>query len=263
MLFSKISERHQVKPNLIELLPNVTSSITNKVLLLEVYFLLRSHQSPIYFSLTDFVENYSIELLYISVTLSLLTGWIFPLALAIYAILVGGFTWFGRKFLGLIRFQGIPIFEALNQRDREDSVSLSVAKDYAKSKADEGLQRRIDEYAKTSLKQLENEVHAATNFALVLLIAWISYSTGAPNFLMKVSQFADPITLGNAYQICLFLLLSQGLLGRMSGFHLLRASGNLTPQFFKSEEERKKVASWVSEMVDRNKSLAERWLNKQ
>ena len=41
--------------NITGLLPSVTSSIVNKVLFLEVYFLLKAGQSPAYFSLIEFV----------------------------------------------------------------------------------------------------------------------------------------------------------------------------------------------------------------
>ncbi|MDZ4309965.1 MAG: hypothetical protein U1A24_05340 [Cypionkella sp.] len=231
------------------------------MLFLEVYFLLRSKQSPIYFSLTDFVDNYSIELLYIAVTFSLLTGWLFIPAIGGYTVLVGSLAWCGRKFMGMFKCEGVPIFEALNQHNRENSVSIEVAKEYAKSNTDNDLTARIEKHEKESLEQLANEALATTNFALVILIAWISHSTGAPNFLMKVSSFADPFTFGHAYTICLALLVSQGLFGRAANFHFIRVSGSLPPGFFKNVDERKKVAGWTEEIVGQYKPLAEKWMD--
>lgn len=137
-----------MKSSIDGLLPSMTAGFINKVLLVDVYFLLSAGQSPAYFTLPDFLDGYSMELLYIAVLLSLLTGWLFIPALAGYTIFVGGLTWFVRKLFGLIRCQGIPIFRALDQQNQENSVSLLVAKDYAKSKKDSELKARIEEHEK-------------------------------------------------------------------------------------------------------------------
>lgn len=247
--------------NITGLLPSVTNSIVNKVLFLEVYFLLKTGQSPAYFSLIDFVDNYSIELFYIAVFFSMVAGWLMLPALAFYFFLSGVLSWLGRLFIGLIKFAGIPIFTALRQENREKSVSLGIAIDYAKSTQDNELKERIDDYEKTAQERLENEALAAANFVLVVLIAWISYSTGASNFLMKVASFADSFSNGAAYEVCLALLVIQGCLGRAANFHLLRASGSLPPSFFFNEEEREKVEAWAKQVVAKHEPLARQWMN--
>ena len=251
-----------MKANINGLLPNASINITHKVLLLEVYFLLKAGKSPAYFSLPEFVKNYSVEVFYIAVFFSIFAAWLFFPALSAYYIFFSLPAWFGRKFMSLYRYAGFPVFEALKRREEEDSVSLSVAKDYAKSKADGGLQTRIKEYETISDERLANEYLASANFVLVALVAWISHSTGAPNFLMSVSRFADPFTHGAAYQICLVLLLIQGIIGRASNFGLLRAAGELPPDFFKSGCEKERVAAWRKTMVEKNVPLAEEWMSK-
>ena len=245
-----------MRANITGLLPSVTNSIVNKVLFLEVYFLLRTGQSPAYFSLIDFVDNYSIELLYITVFFAMLVGWLMLPAMAFYYVIAGVFSWLGRKFMGLFKCEGTPIFTALGQHERENSVSLMIAIDYAKSKPDPELKERIDEYNKASQERLSNEALAATNFVLVGLIAWISYSTSSPNFLMKVSSFADTFSYGWAYEVCLVLLAIQGFVGRATSFHLLHASGNLPPSFFSNEDERAEVKAWKLKMCDKYIPLA-------
>lgn len=252
-----------MKSGLDGLLPNVTSNITNKMLFLEVYFLLRAKQSPIYFSLTDFVDNYSIELLYIAVTFSLLAGWLFLPTIGFYTVFVGSLAWCGRKFMGVFKCEGIRNFEVLNKHNRDNSVSIEVAKEYAKSNTDDDLQTRIEKYERESSERFANEVLATTNFVLVVLIAWISTSTGAPNFLMRVSSFADPFTFGHAYTICLVLLILGGLFGRAANFHLFRASGSLPPSFFKNADERKKVAAWTEKIVGQYEPLAKQLLDRE
>lgn len=242
------------------LLPSITNNIVNKILFLEVYFLLKTGQSPVYFSMTDFVNNYSIELLYIAVFFSMLAGWLFVPALGFYYVVAGGLSFSGKQIMRLIKFSGIPIFTALAQNKREKSVSLEVAIDYAKSNQDTDLKKRVDEHNKDAQERLENEVLASTKFVLVLLIAWISYSTGAANFLMKVASFADPFSNGAAYEVCLTLLVIQGFVGRATNFNLLGESGSLPPSFFINEEERGKVEAWAEQMVAKHLPLARKWM---
>lgn len=255
-----LAKGHRMTANITGLLPSVTSSIVNKVLFLEVYFLLKAGQSPAYFSLIDFVDNYSIELLYIVVFFFMLSGWLMIPTLTFYFVLSGVLSWLGRQIMGLIKFEGIPIFTALRQDERKKSVSLVIAIDYAKSKQDTELKERIDEYEKATKERLENEALAAANFVLVVLIAWVSYSTGAPNFLMKIASFADPFSNGAAYEVCLALLVIQGFAGRATNFHLLHASGSLPPSFFFNEEERGKVEAWAEQMVSKHEPLARQWM---
>lgn len=249
--------------NIDRLLPSITVGFISRVLLIEVYFLLRIGKSPAYFTLTDFLDAYSIELLYLTVSLSLLTGWVLVPALAAYTLLFGFLAWLTRATFGLIRIQGIPIFKALSQHKRENSVSLEIAKDYAKSHADITMQKRIKEYETESREHLSNEALASANFLLLLVAFWISHSTGAPNFLMKVTTYADPYLMENAYEVCIVLLAIQGVLGRISSFHLLSEAGSLPPSFFKDDEERKAVADWATKVVGRFTPLAEKWLNKR
>ncbi len=246
--------------NITGLLPNMTNNIVNKVLLLEVYFLLKAGKSPAYFSLIDFVDSYSIELFYIAVFFAMLAGWMTLPALAFYYILSGMLSWFGNRIIGLVKTEGIPIFTALGQHARENSVSLGVAIDYAKSKPDPELKKRIEEYEETTQERLSNEILAATNFVLVGLIVWIGSSTGSPNFLMKGASFADSFSYGLAYEVCLVLLATQGFVGRATNFHLFRASGSLPPSFFIDEEERAKVEVWKVEMVNNCIPLARKWM---
>jgi hypothetical protein len=246
--------------NITGLLPNMTNSIVNKVLFLEVYFLLKAGKSPAYFSLIDFVDSYSIELFYIAVFFVMLAGWLMFPALAFYYVSSGILSWFGNRIMGFVKIKGIPIFTALGQHKRENSVSLGIAIDYAKSKPDPKLKKRIDEYEKTTQERWYNEALAATNFVLVGLIVWISYSKGAPNFLMKIASFADSFSYGLAYEVCLVLLAIQGFVGRATNFHLLHASGSLPPSFFIDEDERAKVEVWNVKMVEKYMPLARKWM---
>lgn len=244
------------------MVPNLTNGVITKILFVEIYFLLRSGQSPAYFSLLDFVDSYSIELLYITALLTLLTGWIVIPALAVYMLTAGALSWMGRLFFSTVKFLGIPIFKALREEERKKRVSLTIAKNFAHSNSNSDLQRRIEEYEKSSNQSLENEAQASANFALILAIAWVSHSTGAPNFMMKVTSFVDPHLSGIAYEICLALLIIQGLLGRASSFHSLPASGYLPTRFFKNEDERSTVAAWTHQEIQRHFPLAEKWLNR-
>lgn len=220
--------------NIDGLVPNLTTGVITKILFVEIYFLLRSGQSPAYFSLLDFVDSYSIELLYISALLTLLAGWIIIPALAGYMITAGALSWMGRLIFSKFKYMEIPIFKALGKEEREKRVSLSIAKNFAHSNSDSDLQRRIEEYEKSSFENLENEAKASANFALILVIAWVSHSTGAPNFMMRVTSFVDPYLYGIAYEICLALLIIQGLLRRASSFHSLPASGYLPTRFLRT-----------------------------
>ena len=136
------------------LVPNITSNVVTKILFVELYFLLRSGKSPAYFALTDFVDNYSIELLYITVLLTLLSGWIFPIVLSAYIIIAGLLSFLGRCVLSSIRYMGIPLFKAILQNEREKSVSINIAKSFAHENSDTDLMNRIDNYNKEATTSL-------------------------------------------------------------------------------------------------------------
>ncbi|MEC8580144.1 MAG: hypothetical protein VXZ18_05275 [Pseudomonadota bacterium] len=248
--------------NVDQLVPNLTKGVITKILFVEIYFLLRSGQSPAYFSLLDFVDSYSLELLYITTLLTLLTGWMTLPAIAGYVIIAGSLSLIGRLILSPLRCFGIPIFKALRDEEREKRVSVKIAESFAHSNSNSDLQKRIDAHLESSNQHLANEVLASANFVLILAIAWVSHSTSAPNFMMKVTNFVDPHLAGHAYEICLALLIIQGLLGRASNFHSLSASGYLPTRFFKNEDERLTVAAWSSSEVQKHYSLAEKWLNR-
>lgn len=243
------------------LVPNITGNVVTKILFVELYFLLRSGKSPAYFALTDFVDNYSIELLYITVLLTLLSGWIFPIALSAYIITAGLLSFLGRCVLSSIRYMGIPLFKALLQNEREKRVSINIAKSFAHANSDTDLMNRIEAYDKEATTSLEHEANASANFALILMIAWVSHTTGSPNFIMKITDFVDPYLFGSAYYACLILLIIQGIIGRASGFNKLFSSGTLPEKFFKNEEERTKVASWTNSEIERHFPLAQKWMN--
>lgn len=245
-----------------KLLPSITGSVANKVLFLEVHFLLRAGKSPVYFGLTDFIENYSIEILYIAVTFYLFTGWIAPIVILGHYAVVGSLALCAKQFLRIFKFSGIPVFAALNQHNSENSVSILIAKDYAKSNNHADLERRIERYEKDSNENLNNEAVATANFFLIISIALISYLTNAPNFLIKISSFADPIFSGYAYHVFGILLIVQGIIGRISSFHLINTSANLPPNFFASEAERANIASWNNDILKRYQPLAEKWKSK-
>jgi len=245
-----------------KLVPNLSNGIITKILIVEIYFLLRSGQSPVYFSLLDFADNYSIELIYITVALTLLTGWIIIPALAVYMTVAGILSWMARLALSRFKYKGTPIFVALGQEYRDKRVSLSVAKKFAHSKSDSDLQSRIEKYESSSNQSQTIEVRASANFALILVIACVSYSTGAPNFMMRVTSFVDPYLSGLGYEICLLLLIIQGVLGRISNFHTFAATGYLPPHFFKNEDERSTVAAWAHQETQHYIPLARKWLSR-
>jgi hypothetical protein len=243
------------------LLPSLSSGLVTKVLAIELYFLLTASKSPIYFTLTDFLDSHSIEILYISVTMFLLAPWVFPVAITTYIIVAGFPAWIARKILGTWKSEGLPIFRILRDRNREKSVSINVAKDYAFRNDLPELAQRISEHEVKHSKAMEGEAIAATNFLLILAIVLVS-SQLAPNFLMKVTQIFDPYIGGKAYEIVVFLLIIQGIVGRMSGFHLIKGAGSLGPDFFKDENERASAANWVNSMVERNKPYLFDWIQR-
>ena len=113
------------------LLPSLTGSMVTKILAIELYFILTLSKSPIYFTLTDFLDSHSIELLYISVTLFILAPWIFPFAIAVYYLVAGAPAWVVAKLLNFVKWNGLPVFRLLRERKKDASVSILVAKDYA------------------------------------------------------------------------------------------------------------------------------------
>lgn len=243
------------------LLPNLSNGFVTKFLAIELYFLLTASKSPIFFTLTDFLDSHSMELLYISVTLFLLTPWIFPAAIATYIIVAGLPAWIARKVLGVWKSEGVPVFRVLQDRNRAKAVSLNVAKDYAFRNDLPELAQRISEHEVKHGKAMEGEAIATTNFLLLVTIVLVS-NQSAPNFLMKVTKVLDPYTGGKAYAIVVTLLMIQGIVGRMSGFHLLRDSGSLGPDFFRDESERVNAANWVNSMVERNQPDLFDWLQR-
>lgn len=247
--------------NVIRIVPSLTANLVTKVLALEVYFLLRLGKSPAYFTLTDFLNNYSIEILYISVLLFLLSPWFFAPAMLVYYAFAGSAAWVFRRALNLIKWGGIPVFRALYERDRDSTVSITVAKDFAKSNGDADLLKRIELYEVENRKSLEGEAISTVNFALTLVIALIS-SQGSPNFLMKVTEFLEIHLNGHAYHMVLLMLIIQGVIGRASSFHLLKNSGILPYQFFKNNAERAASKEWALTMIKRNEPMAFDWLNR-
>lgn len=243
------------------LIPNLTSALVTKVLFVELYFLLTVSKSPVYFTLTDFLDSHTIELLYISVTAFLLTPWIVPIALAIYVAVAGLPSWIAVRLLGLIKFDGFPVFKVLSQRQRDKSVSVDVTKDYAFRNGLPDLSKRLAEYQSEQKKKLEGESIAAANFFLILLIVMIS-SASAPNFLMKVTGVLEPYLGGYAYSGVVTLLLIQGFVGRMTGFCLLKYSGYLPPDFFVDEGERMSAEGWAGKMASRHEPYLLEWLRR-
>jgi hypothetical protein len=243
------------------LLPSLSSNLISKILAIELYFLLTLSKSPIYFTLTDFLDSHSIEILYISVTIFLLAPWIFPLAIAAYVAVAGTPAWIARKLLGRLKWDGWPVFRMIQDRNREKAVSISITKDYAfRNNLHELTQRIMDHEAKQD-RSMEGEATATTNFLLIVIIVLVS-SQSAPNFLMKVTEVLEPYTGYVAYKVVVALLMIQGILGRMSGFHLLRDAGSLEPDFFRNEEERASAANWVNSMVERNQPYLIEWMQK-
>lgn len=243
------------------LLPSLSNGLIAKILAIELYFLLSAHKSPIYFTLTDFLDSHSIEILYISVTIFLLSPWIIPIVMAAYVAVAGTLSWIARKLLGCIRWDGLPVFRILRERDHELAVRIEVAKDYAFRNDLPELAGRIADYESKQNRSMEGEAIAATNFSLVLAILLVS-SDSVPNFLMKVTEPLEPYTGIMAYKTVIGLLLIQGIIGRMSSFHLLRDAGILRPDFFKNEEERISAKEWEAAMVERPQPYLIEWMQR-
>ena len=244
------------------LLPSLSSNLVTKILAIELYFLLTVSKSPIYFTLTDFLNSHSIEILYISVTIFLLTPWIFPIAIATYIVIAGLPAWIARKLFAYWKSDGWPIFKMIQDRNRDKAVSITVAKDYAFRNDFPELTQRIIDYESKHSKAMEGETIAATNFLLVVAIVLVSSQT-VPNFLMKVTEVLEPYTGNTAYAVAVALLMFQGIIGRMSGFHLLRDSGNLAPDFFKNEDERASAKNWANSMIERNQPYLIEWMQRK
>lgn len=243
------------------LLPSLTSNIVTKILAIELYFLLTLSKSPIYFTLSDFLDSHSIELLYISVTLFLLAPWIFPFAMAIYFFVAGAPAWIFSKLLNFVKWDGLPVFRLLRDRKDDSSVSIEVAKDYAFRNHLTELSQRIEDYQLSNTKHMEGEAIATTNFLLIFLIVIVS-DKSSPNFLMKVTGVLEPYLANYAYVGVVTLLLIQGVVGRISGFHLLRDAGSLHPDFFRDDIERAKAADWVNQIARKHEPHIMQWLRK-
>jgi hypothetical protein len=239
--------------------PNITGDLVTKVLVVEVYFQLRAGKSPIYFTLSDFADSYSLELLYIAITLFLLSAWILPVAMFLYWFIFGGIRYVLNFIGSVIKIHGIPVFPFLLWKSDSTRVSTQIAEDYAKSNGNEIMLSRIKAFEAKQTKQVEGEVIATMNLLLVLLIIGLGYF-GAPNFLMKVTSFADPLVDDYGYEIVCTLLAIQGFFGRLFNYQLFRNLGHLPGGFFTTNEERDKVAAWTSEIVARNIPFMRKWI---
>ncbi|MCC1482007.1 hypothetical protein J1C52_10185 [Roseibaca sp. Y0-43] len=62
----------------------MSGKVALNLLFVEIYFLFRAGKSPFFFTLSDFVDRFSIEILYISLVLFLITGFLFPIAFIAY-----------------------------------------------------------------------------------------------------------------------------------------------------------------------------------
>ena len=239
------------------LVPSLTGSVLTKLLFLEVYFLFKVGRSPAFFKLTDFLDGYAIEILYLTITLTLLSAWFFLPAIAAYYIIAGSIYWLLRRPFFAFTWSGVPVFKALSIQQKADRVSLGVAEDFLHHNPDADLGKRIEEYKERSQKALESEAASTANLALLVTIVALGWS-GTQNFLDKICSIFDPYLLGHAYGICVFLLVSGGVLGRATGFNALRDAGSLPASFFRSDDERIRVKRWAEKMITRHETLAKK-----
>jgi hypothetical protein len=242
--------------------PNVTGDLVTKVLAVEIYFQLRAGKSPIYFTLSDFADSYSLELLYIAVSISLLFAWIIPVAMLLYWSVFGSISFFLNAVGSSIKIKGTPILPFLRWKSDINRVSTQIAEDYAKNNHDDVLLARIKAFEAQKLKQVEGEVIATMNLLLICVIVGLGYM-GAPNFLMKVTSFADPLLNNYGYEFVCFLLAVQGFFGRLFNYHIFGSMGHLPGDFFSGSEERDKVVAWASEIAARNVPFMRKWIEEE
>ncbi len=230
-----------------KLLPNLTGSVVSKVLFLEIYFLLRVGKSPAYFTLSDFFDRYSFELLYISVLFVLLADWVLLPAAYLYLGFAGPLAWCLRTLLYKIKIGHTYVFKELYSMDRKNLTSLDLTINFARTNGEQSLLQRATEYKDMNRHKVAAEKTAATNLILILGIIGISCLAGAPNFLMMVSDFANPYTNGWAYQICIGLIVIQGCLGRAVNFDVFLKANSLPARFFDDDTLRTTIRDWPEE----------------
>jgi hypothetical protein len=233
--------------NVEKLLPNLTGSVVSKILFLEIYFLLRVGKSPAYFTLSDFFDRHSFELLYIGVLFVLLSDWVLFPATYIYLVFAGPLAWCLRTLLSRIKIAHTYIFKELYSMDRKNRTGLDLTINYARANNDQSLLQRATEYKEAYRHKVAAEKTAATNLILVLAIIGISCLAGTPNFLMMVSDFANPYTNGWAYQICIGLFVIQGSIGRAVNFYVFLKANSLPARFFNDDTLRTTIHAWPEE----------------
>lgn len=244
-------------------LKNYSLSMSGKValnlLFVEIYFLFRAGKSPFFFTLSDFVDRFSIEILYISLVLFLITGFIFPIAWVAYHSVFWLLDGMRRIVTDRIKVSGVPVFRALNDREKSGRVSVEIAKKYAYKNSKEELSSRIDEWEKSKAKAMEGEITTIGIYILLFVVMLFS-SEARPNFLMGVLEIFTENEI--VYEIMISILLVQFFLGRLTNFHLFRDAGYLPVDFFKSEEERKEASGWAARHVEQFQPAIKKWLDK-
>ncbi|UWR41990.1 hypothetical protein K4F85_03565 [Phaeobacter inhibens] len=215
----------------------------------EVYFILQLGKSPIYFKLSDFLNPHGIELFYVSVTIFILAPWIAPPAYIIYATffhaLKAAILWPFK----IIKYNGQPLFKKILESQRSDEIAIDVAKNYCKEHKDSALSARIESWEDDQNQRNSLELVRTTSLSLFIAMALIS-SKENPNFLMKVSDIASQWFSFDAYRILVFLIISSGLLGRLSNFQSLRKLGYLPQDFITDPVTREGLKEWPSKMVE-------------
>lgn len=243
-----------------DLTPKLTNDLVTKVLAVEIYFQLAAGKSPVYFSVSDFANSYSIEILYIAVTLYLLAAWLAPIGMLSYWMFFGSIRSALHLIGSTIRVQGIPLFPYLEWKRDVTRVSALVAEDYARSTGNSMLLLKIKEFEFEKLRQVEGEYVATLNLLLVGTVVVLGHF-GYPNFLMRVTAFSESFTYGYSYAAVCTLLIVQGVIGRVSNYHIFRDLGFVPGDIFSSVDERNEAENWSSNIARRHIPFIKRWIS--
>ena len=224
----------------------MTGKVAVNLLFVELYFLFRAGKSPFFFNLSDFIDRFSIELVFIALVLFLFSGFLTLIFMSLYLIIFSPLEKARSFLLRRVKISGIPVFAALREREVSGRVELQTAKDFAFRNRRSELTARIEKWEKEWSKKAENETLVVGAYGLLLLIIFSS-SSDTPNFLMGViDAFFDS---EGVYRFAIMLLAVQAIIGRVTSYYIFRDAAWLPVDFFISETERKEAEAWSSHRV--------------
>lgn len=231
------------------------------VLYLEIYFLLRAGKSPFFFTVTDFFEKYTIEVLYLSALIVILSGWLIFAIVSVYLIVFSSIRKIAIFISDKFKIDGFPIFAAMRSYRENNSVSVDVASDFSRRNRDHDLAQRLEKFMAEQKNRTEGEAIATANFVAIIIIYYLTFKNGTPNFIQGLTNFLGAYS-NFTYSLVFVLVAVQGILGRIQGITAFTTLGKLPPDFFVDEHEKEKVAAWSEQVLRRNQAIIEPYFKK-